>query len=163
MPYCVKCGTPVDATHQFCGKCGASQPNSRPEGFQSPFLDTVTSRNAALLCYIPWIGWIASIVVLASERFRPEPRVRFHAFQGLYLFAAWLMVEWVISPVLSYPGYSVGTTYFGISYYRTASHILQLVIVAAWVFMLVKVSQDQDYRLPILGELADRSVSEQRS
>jgi hypothetical protein len=28
--------------------------------------------------------------------------------------------------------------------------------------MLMKVSQDVDYRLPVLGELADRSVSEQR-
>jgi uncharacterized membrane protein len=160
MPYCVKCGTTVDAAHQFCAKCGAGQPGSHPGSSygQRPFLDNITNRNAALLCYVPWIGWVAAIVVLASERFRPEPRVRFHAFQGLYLFAAWLMVEWVISPMLAYPGY-VST----ISYYRTASHILQLIIVAAWIFMLVKVSQDQDYRLPILGELADRSVSEQRS
>ena len=28
--------------------------------------------------------------------------------------------------------------------------------------MLMKVSHDQDYRLPVIGELADRSVSEQR-
>jgi uncharacterized membrane protein len=28
--------------------------------------------------------------------------------------------------------------------------------------MLMKVSHDEDYRLPILGELAERSVSEQR-
>jgi uncharacterized membrane protein len=159
MPYCVNCGKPVDPTDQFCAKCGAGQPGSRPQQTsQPPFLDSISTRNAALLCYIPWIGWVAAIVVLASERFRPEPRVRFHAFQGLYLFAAWLMVEWVIAPVLSYPGYNFGT-----SYYHTASDLLQLVIVAAWIFMLVKVSQDQDYRLPILGELADRSVSEQRS
>jgi uncharacterized membrane protein len=158
MPFCVKCGKPVDATDQFCAKCGASQPNSRSEPPQRPCLDTISSRHAALLCYIPWIGWVVAIVVLASERFRPEPRVRFHAFQGLYLFAAWLMVEWVISPALSYPGYN-----FGIPFFRTTSHILQLLIIAAWLFMLVKVSHDQDYRLPILGELADRSVSEQRS
>lgn len=29
--------------------------------------------------------------------------------------------------------------------------------------MLIKVSHDEDYRLPIIGELADRSVCEQRS
>ena len=28
--------------------------------------------------------------------------------------------------------------------------------------MLMKVSHDQDYRLPVIGDLADRSVSEQR-
>jgi uncharacterized membrane protein len=121
-------------------------------------MDGVSSRNASLLCYIPWAGWIAAIVVLASERFRSEPTVRFHAFQGLYLFAAWLMVEWVISPALAFPSYAFGNTF-----YRTASHLFQLLIVAAWIFMLVKVSHDEAYRLPILGELADRSVSEQRS
>jgi uncharacterized membrane protein len=36
------------------------------------------------------------------------------------------------------------------------------VIVGAWVFMLIKVSHDQDYHLPVIGDLADRSVSEQR-
>ena len=29
--------------------------------------------------------------------------------------------------------------------------------------MLVKVSQDEEYKLPIIGDLAERSVSEQRS
>jgi uncharacterized membrane protein len=143
----------VDVTDRFCAKCGAKQSAAQPV-----FPAGISSRNAALLCYIPWIGWVAAIVVLASERFRPDPKVRFHAFQGLYLFAAWLMVEWVVSPVLSFPGY-----HFGVPFYQTGFHILQLLIVVAWVFMLVKVSQNQDYRLPILGELADRSVSEQRS
>jgi uncharacterized membrane protein len=103
------------------------------------------------------VGWIAAIAVLASDRFRTEKRLRFHAFQGLYLFAAWLMVEWVITPMLPFPGSQVG---FPI--YRTISQLLHLLIVGAWIFMLMKVSHDEDYRLPILGELADRSVSEQR-
>jgi uncharacterized membrane protein len=155
MPYCVKCGKPVAATDQFCAHCGATQPGYHPS---QPFWDAITNRNASLLCYIPWVGWVASVVVLASERFRPEPKVRFHAFQGLYLFAAWLMIQWLVSPAISYPGYGLG-----VAYYRGVSHILQLLIVAAWIFMLVKVSQNQDYRLPILGDLADRSVHQQRS
>jgi uncharacterized membrane protein len=75
----------------------------------------------------------------------------------LYLFAAWLMVEWVIAPMIMFP---VATE--GFPFARTVSRILHLVIVGAWIFMLMKVSQDEDYRLPLLGELADRSVSEQR-
>jgi len=150
----------VDAADQFCAKCGARQSDAKPEPgapFSRTAWDGITSRNASLLCYIPWVGWVAGIIVLASDRFRPEPRVRFHAFQGLYLFAAWMMVQWVVSPALSFPAG------FGMPFYRNASHILQLLIVGAWIFMLVKVSHGDDYRLPILGELADRSVSEQRS
>jgi len=167
MPYCVQCGQTVGGSDKFCAKCGTAQ-SGGPSGssFQAPagttdrvkdFWSTISHRNAALLCYIPWVGWIAAIAVLASDRFRAEKRLRFHAFQGLYLFAAWLMVEWDIAPMLVFPVATVG-----FPFYRTISQILHLVILGTWIFMLIKVSHDQDYRLPILGELADRSVSEQR-
>jgi uncharacterized membrane protein len=96
--------------------------------------------------------------VLATERFRHDTRVRFHAFQGLYLFVAWLLVEWVVSPALYATRYG-----YGFPIERTATGILHLLIMLAWIIMIIKVSHNEDYRLPIVGELADRSVSEQRS
>ncbi len=116
----------------------------------------ISNRNAAVLCYIPMVGWIAAIVVLASDRFRHDTQVRFHAFQGLYLFVAWLLVQWVVSPALYVAG---GFS----SFHRLASSILHLMIFIAWIVMIVKVSHNENYRLPVVGELADRSVSEQRS
>jgi len=166
MPYCVQCGQTVGGSDKFCAKCGAQQSGGASSGpgratsgpgSVQDFWTNISHRNAALLCYIPWVGWIAAIAVLASERFRAEKRLRFHAFQGLYLFAAWLMVEWVVAPMLAFPVPAAG-----FPFYRTISQILHLLIVGAWIFMLMKVSHDEDYRLPILGELADRSVSEQR-
>ena len=158
MPFCVQCGQTVGNTDKFCAKCGTPQSGRPPAADRvKDFWSNISHRNAALLCYIPWVGWIAAIAVLASERFRTERRLRFHAFQGLYLFAAWLMVEWVIAPMLVFP-----VSHTGFPFYRSVSQILHLLIVGAWIFMLMKVSHDEDYRLPILGELADRSVSEQR-
>jgi len=161
MPYCVQCGQTVDSSDKFCAKCGTPQSgasaSSSGPGRVHDFWTNISQRNAALLCYIPWVGWIAAIAVLASDRFRAEKRLRFHAFQGLYLFAAWLMVEWVFTPMLAIPVSTVGFPFS-----RTVSQLLHLVIVGAWIFMLMKVSHDQDYRLPLIGDLADRSVSEQR-
>jgi uncharacterized membrane protein len=159
MPYCVQCGNAVGNSDQFCGKCGSRQAAGRP-GPTAPgdFMHGVSNRNASLLCYIPMVGWVAAIVVLASERFRRETQVRFHGFQGLYLFVAWLMVEWVISPALYFSDWSAG-----FPMHRLFTRGLQLLIFAAWVFMIIKVSHDEDYKLPIIGELAERSVSEQRS
>lgn len=114
----------------------------------------ISHRNAAILCYIPMVGWIAAIVVLASERFRRDADTRFHAFQGLYLFVAWLMIEWVISPAFYFSD--------GFPLHRIFTHILQLLVFIAWIFMIVKVSHGEKYKLPILGELAERSVTEQR-
>jgi uncharacterized membrane protein len=158
MAFCVQCGNQVGDADRFCAKCGAPQKVAAgPKPVSDPF-SGMSGRNASLLCYIPWVGWIAAIVVLASNRFRHDAQVRFHAFQGLYIFVGWLMVEWVISPFLFASGFLLG-----MPFHSLGSHLLQLVIFAAWVFMLIKVSHDENYKLPIIGDLAERSVSEQRS
>jgi uncharacterized membrane protein len=163
MPYCVQCGSAVGGGDQFCARCGGRQSPPAQGAAHSgasaapphpQFPPGISDRNAALLCYIPWVGWVAAIVVLASERFRHDIQTRFHAFQGLYLFVAWLLVEWVISPVLWSDSFPM---------HRVIPESLHLVILIAWIFMIIKVSHGEHYRLPILGELADRSVCEQRS
>src|SRR5437763_1042142 len=103
MLYCVNCGAEVGGEDRFCGRCGTPQTpfksSPKPPPIPDP-LHNFSDRNIRLFCYIPWLGWIASIVVLASERFRRDDRSRFHAFQGLYLFAAWVLADWLISPAL---------------------------------------------------------------
>ena len=157
MPFCCQCGTPVAASAKFCAACGARQPVSATPPPTHAF-SGITDRTAAILCYIPWFGWIAAVIVIASRRYKsdtPQAReVRFHAFQGLYLFVAWLIVDWVVSPVLMVGGMGMGHA-FG-----PLGGLLHIVILAAWIVMLIKVSHSQHYRLPILGEMAERSVHE---
>ena len=132
---------------QYCARCGSRQPlTSRTVDFASG----LSPRVASILCYVPWAGWIAAIVVLASNSFRNNRAVRFHAFQGLYLFVAWLIVQWVFRPF---------------SFFMPGPHIpiaamLQAGLLAVSVFMMVKTGHDEVYSLPVLGELAERSLSE---
>lgn len=156
MAYCCQCGNPVADTDVYCAKCGTRQPSAGPGpvpgGSTRPAPIPIPARTASILCYIPFVGWVAAIVVLASDRFRYDRTVRFHAFQGLYLFVAWLFVSWVVGPfvrMIPGPGF-----HFGLS------KILELALLAVWIFMMVKTSQEQVYSLPIVGELAERSVSE---
>jgi uncharacterized membrane protein len=107
-------------------------------------------RTASILCYVPGIGWIVSIIVLAAERYRHDRVVRFHAFQGLYLFVAWLMADWVVRPMFDsfwMPRLEV---------YR----LVEIVLLVMSVFMMVKASQNEAFALPLFGELAHRSVAE---
>lgn len=170
MPFCTQCGGQVGTADQFCGACGTRQgtttqtpPPSSPYSASfagaantatastEDFLKNVDPRTASLLCYIPFVGWIAAIVVLASNRFRDDKTVRFHAFQGLYLFVTWLFVDWVFAPAVSF---AEGT--------RFLARGLKLVVFGTSIWMLIKTSQNILFRLPFLGELADRSVSEQK-
>ncbi|MGE5645340.1 MAG: DUF4870 domain-containing protein [Acidobacteriota bacterium] len=147
MPYCSQCGNQVQTTDAYCARCGSRQPAAAPA---RDFASGVSPRTASILCYVPWIGWLVAIVVLASSSFRNNRAVRFHAFQGLYLFVAWLIVQWVFKPfsfVMPGPHFPI-------------AGILQMALLVLSVFMMIKASQGELYSLPVLGELADRSLAE---
>jgi len=160
MAFCTQCGNGVGDADRFCAACGSPQRSAggagpgtgatRASGPQTKGLfDNLSPARASLLCYIPVAGWIPSIFMLSSERFQHDSQVRFHAFQGLYLFVVWLMADWVLGPI-----------------FRSANlHIeglLKAAVFFAWIFMMIKASNNQHYRLPIIGELAERSANEQR-
>ena len=151
MPFCTNCGTKIDAGVSFCTHCGAAQPRSSSQ--YSDLLDGISDRTACILCYIPVFGVIPAIVFLASQKFRTNTRVRFNAFQAVYLFVAWLVVSSAI-PVLLFavPGWGVEHVFIA---------ALKLVLFICWIYLLVKAAQEQQVRLPILGDLAARSTTEQ--
>jgi uncharacterized membrane protein len=74
--------------------------------------------------------------------------VRFHAFQGLYLFVAYLIEDWVLKPM------------FTAIPHVHINGIVDAVLVGMSIFMIIKASHDEAYALPIIGELAEKSVSE---
>lgn len=161
MPFCTQCGNRCSDADVYCGSCGARQPGSasasasqpgvRPSAPPPDPLSGLSPRTASILCYIPTVGWIACVIVLAARKFKSEHEVRFHAFQGLYLFAAWLAVSWVVRPLaMTLP-----------SSFVRIDHALEALILGVSIFMMVKASHNEPYVLPIIGELAQRSASEQ--
>jgi uncharacterized membrane protein len=108
------------------------------------------------------VGWIPAIIVLASRRFRQDQNVRFHAFQGIYLFVAWLLVDWVIAPLTVLPAFAGHPRFLWLAPGMAVSGLLKLALFVCWIFMLIKVNEGVRYKLPLFGELAERSVAEQR-
>lgn len=154
MPYCCQCGTRVGERDVFCAQCGARQVSASPD-VAADFMAGIDPRTASVLCYLPFLGLIASIVVLASARFRHDPWVRFDAFQSVYLFVAWLVLDRVASPLFGWP-------FLGNHMDSFVPGLLKAAVIGLWIFMMVKASQHERYRLPVLGDLAEKSVSEQR-
>jgi len=148
MPFCTQCGNAVANHDQFCWRCGARQSAPTMPAVGSDPLAGISPRTASILSYVPGIGWIACIIWLASDRFRHDRPVRFHAFQGLYLFVAWLMNAWVIRPL----------SFF--SLHLQIDKMIDLALIIMWIFMMIKASHGEMYSLPLFGELAERSVAE---
>lgn len=152
MPFCSQCGKAVGPADSYCHGCGAEQPREGPSESGHPVANdpfaSMTPRTASILCYVPVVGWIVTILVLASQRYKHERTVRFHAFQGLYLFVAWLMndqvLRWALAPIAHFHLHD----------------LVSLVLLAMSVFMMVKASHDEAYSLPLFGELAHRSITE---
>ncbi len=150
----------MDQTAAFCAKCGTRQPGVplpsagyRPGGGED-WLQSLSPSTASTLCYVPFAGWVAGLVFLSTQRFREDRLVRFHAFQGLYLFVMWLLVDLAIGSFFGFAGVAVR---------RAVTGTLKLSVLCGWVYMLYKTSLGELIHLPFIGELADRSVAEQSS
>jgi len=144
----------VDAGASYCAACGAPQlARTTPESQYTDFLDGISDRTASVLCYIPVFGVIPAIVFLASQKFRGNVRVRFNAFQSVYLFVAWLIVSSAMPVlILGVPGWGMEHVFV---------EALKIVIFGCWIYLLIKAAHQEQVRLPILGDLAARSTSEQ--
>ena len=93
---------------------------------------------ASALCYAPFIGWVAGIVLLIVEK---NKSVKWHALNGLLLSLAIGVVSWVL-------GLTIILAIL-VPILMVASLILQLVLV-------VKAYQGQAIRLPLVSNWADK-------
>jgi len=112
----------------------------------------LSPRTAAILCYVPFVGWVGSLLFLATQRFRGDGYVRFHAFQGLYMSVFWLLFDIALLPVFGWGGGAMR---------RALNGTIRLAVLAGWLYMLIKTSNGETVRLPIIGELAEKSAAEQ--
>jgi uncharacterized membrane protein len=151
VPYCTRCGTAVDGAAAYCHHCGAAQ--GQVPQYVDP-IGSISDRTASVLCYIPVFGVIPSIVFLASQSYRRNARVRFDAFQSLYLFVAFLVVSTVLPAFFWFSFGAMGLHGFFV-------HVLKAAVFICWVYLLVKAAQEQQVHLPVIGDLAGRSAAEQ--
>ena len=143
MPFCTSCGTPVDPRASFCHQCGHAQPHTAPQS--TDLLSGLSDHAASVLCYIPVFGVIPAILFLATHNYRTRHRVRFDAFQGLYIFIAWLMVH-------SFPSWGIE---------HVILSVFKVIIFVCWIYLLIKAARREQVKLPIVGDLAARSMTEQ--
>ncbi|HYP26220.1 MAG TPA: DUF4870 domain-containing protein [Blastocatellia bacterium] len=119
-------------------------------------------KLAALLCYIPgcccFINVIAAIIWLASEP-KTNRFLRFHAMQGLLLFAA----RFVISIIFGIFGAGVSMSPSDIAA-GAASSVLSLVdllimvaYIALTIIAMIKAYQGEMWKIPVIGDVAEKN------
>jgi uncharacterized membrane protein len=124
---------------------GYQQPYGAPHmGDVGPFERTgmgMKARTAGLLCYL--FGWVTGLIFFFIEK---ESRfVRFHAMQSILFFGSLSILQGVFSYI---------------PFYGAIGGALGLVMFIGWIFMMVKASRGQYYKLPLFGDLADRLIDQ---
>jgi uncharacterized membrane protein len=112
---------------------------------------------AALLSYIA--TWVSGLVFFLIEK--DSRLVRFHAMQaillgataavgGIVLWIAWVVITLIAGQIADILGTLVGLV-FGL-----VLGVFYLAVVVAWVLCLIKSYQGQFYKLPVLGNFAEK-------
>ncbi len=99
------------------------------------------ARTAGVLSYLAtWITGIIFILIERENRF-----VRFHAMQSILFFGGLSIIEWVVGNVYILHSLSWG---------------LGIVQFVCWIFLMVKAGQGKYYKLPIVGDYAERFANQ---
>ena len=101
---------------------------------------------AGALCYS--LGIITGIVFLVLEPYSKNPRIRFHAFQSIFLAAAFLLLYYIVL--------FLGAASWGA--FWILSPLISLAFIALWLFMMWKTYNNQKILLPVIGDIAQKQA-----
>jgi uncharacterized membrane protein len=164
MAFCPSCGASVEG--RFCAKCGtavgAAPPPPPPPGPQPGYQQQpgaqqysapttsggLTENVAGALCY--FLGLLTGVLFLALAPYNQSKFVRFHAFQAIFFFLAWAG----ICTALSIIAFVMPTIVL------ILINLVWMVVffggIVAWLFVMFKAYSNERFKIPIIGDLAEK-------
>lgn len=122
-------------------------PSAPPPAASSP----MSSNVAGLLCYI--LGLFTGIFFLVFEPYKNDKFVRFHAFQSIFFSIVCIVISSIFS------AFVIAMLFSGIFFFGTLlARLVQLAIFAAWVFLMYKAYNNEQFKLPVIGDIAAKQA-----
>ena len=109
---------------------------------------------AALLAYIPicLVGLVISIIIIATDK--TNKLARFHAFQSLCLMAIAIVIYFILGVII---GAAAVSNSGGMASIASLLYmVVFLGILGAVILCMVKAYQGEIFKLPVIGDLADK-------
>jgi len=108
----------------------------------------MSDNVAGMLAYVTIIPAIVFLVVAPYNKSR---FVRFHAFQNIFFCIAWIVLWVALSFVGMIPVLGWATLLIW--------PLLGLGGLILWIILLLKANQGQMWKLPVIGDLAEKQAS----
>jgi uncharacterized membrane protein len=152
MAFCSICGTQIADGATQCAAC-AGRTAAAPAAVATANTGGMADNVAGMLAYITIIP---AIIFLVVEPYNKNRFVRFHAFQCLFLHAAWFVL-WVglfiVSAVLAF------IPFLGHLVAFVLWMALAVGLFVIWIVLLLKANAGQMYKLPVIGDLAEKQAN----
>lgn len=156
--FCPQCGQESAPGARFCTRCGAHLEGTGGSGnawvgdrggaekASSAGTQTGLAPNVAgVLSYV--LGWITGIVFYLVEK---DPFVRFHAVQSILTFGGITVLYLVVTVLLPAGLWPLWLLF------RTLGVLIWLGSLVLWVLLMIKAYRGERYKLPLVGDLAER-------
>jgi uncharacterized membrane protein len=156
MAFCPSCGTQAEG--RFCPKCGTpigdagATPGATPHPMAPVQSAGMGDNLAGALCY--FLGLLTGILFLVLEPYNKNKTIRFHAFQSIFFNVALIGVDIVliiVGTILSH------ITFLGFILVLVWP-LFSLVILGLWLFLMYKAYNNEKFKLPIIGDLAEKQA-----
>ena len=146
---CPQCGFQMPDTPSFCPGCGRpTHSKARAQGTVGIFAESVAGALA-------YVTFIPAVTFLLLDPYNKNRFVRFHSFQCSFLWIAGLLIAvalrfvgliLLIIPVIGH-----------LLLYLIAM-VLVLGAFVMWLVLMVKALQGESFKLPLIGDLAERQA-----
>jgi len=163
MSFCKACGKELPEGNAFCPSCGAAVSAAAPAApvaatagggavamSDASAAQPMATNVAGALTYLA--GFITGIVFVATEPYKSNSFIRFHAFQSIFFNVAWIAI-WMVWMVVSAILTPLTAGLFGLVALPVIL-ILSLTGFGTWLFLMYQAYQQKLFRLPIIGKYA---------
>lgn len=159
MAFCSTCGAQIADGTTTCAACAGRSagftpvPTTTPTAAAAAPAASGTDNTNGMLAYITIIP---AIIFLVAEPYNKSRFVRFHAWQNILLHAA-AFVFWIGLFIIS----------FVLAFIPILGHLLAFLLWAAlmvgffvaWIIALLKANGGQMYKLPFIGDIAEKQAN----
>ena len=144
MAFCPNCGSQMPAGAAACPSCAGASPAAVATAPAAGLTDNV----AGMLSYLV----IPAIVFLVLEPYNKRRFIRFHAFQCIFLCIALFVLGIALSILWHIP-------FLGWLVLFLLWPLISLAELILWIILLMKAYQGQMFKLPIIGDMAEKQAN----
>lgn len=142
MAFCSGCGTPIADGSTMCAACSSKAAAAAPSA------GGLTDNVAGMLAYVTIIP---AIIFLVTPPYNKSRFVRFHSFQMIFFCIAMIAI-WI--------GFLILDIVPGLIFIMFPLHLLVwLGAFILWIILLLKANQGQMFKIPVIGDLAEKQAN----